>query len=223
VTGSFVSPETRQRLRDLAQPIATALGRVGLTPNALTIIGFAGTCVAAFGAATQSWLLAGILVLVFGAFDLLDGALARATGRTSTFGAFLDSTLDRTGESLVYAGVAVGSYSGAFAEGVLLAGLAATFASGVTYARAKAESLGLRGDVGYAPREVRLLLLGIGLIATQVAGGLACQGSASCFPRTSAQPGGGFALEASLAVITVLSAVTVIQRIVHVRAQSREG
>jgi CDP-diacylglycerol---glycerol-3-phosphate 3-phosphatidyltransferase len=223
VNGSFVSPATRQRVRDQATRVALGLGRLGLTPNALTIIGFAGTGVAAFAAATQAWLVAGILVLVFGSFDLLDGALARATDRATRFGAFLDSTLDRTGESLVYAGVAVGSYSGGFAEGVLLAGLAATFASGVTYARAKAESLGLRGEVGYAPREVRLLLLGIGLIATELAGGLACQGSGGCLSPAASRPGGGFALEASLAVIAVLSAATVIQRILHVRAQANEG
>lgn len=224
MTGSFVSPATRQRVRDLATPIATALGRLGLTPNALTVIGFLGTCVAAVAASAQGWLAAGVLVLAFGIFDLFDGALARATGRTSKFGAFLDSTLDRTGESLVYAGIAVGSMTGRFFEGVVLAGLAATFASGVTYTRAKAESLGLHGEVGFAPREVRLVLLGIGLIATEVAGGLACRGF-SCtgdegfFP----QKGGAFPLELSLGMIAVLSAVTVLQRILHVRAQSSEG
>ena len=97
MTGSFVSPAMRARVRDLATPIARGLGRLGLTPNALTVIGFLGTCAAAFAAGLQLWLLAGVLVIAFGIFDLFDGALARATGRTSRFGAFLDSTLDRTG------------------------------------------------------------------------------------------------------------------------------
>ena len=220
MTGSFVSAGTRERVRGMATPIATALGRLGLTPNALTLIGFAGTCVAAFAAANEWWLAAGILVLAFGIFDLFDGALARATGRTSRFGAFLDSTLDRTGESLVYAGVAVGSMAGQLIEGVILAGLAATFASGVTYTRAKAESLGLHGEIGFAPREVRLLLLGVGLIATGVAGGL-CDGS--CFPYLFPPPAGAFPLELSLGVIALLSAATVLQRTLHVRAQSKEG
>jgi CDP-diacylglycerol--glycerol-3-phosphate 3-phosphatidyltransferase len=221
--GSFVSPAFRERVRGLATPIAVGLGRLGLTPNALTLIGFVGTCVAAVAAGLQLWLLAGVLVLAFGIFDLFDGALARATGRASKFGAFLDSTLDRTGESLVYVGVALGSWAGGLWEGILLAGLAATFASGVTYTRAKAESLGFDGAIGFAPREVRLLLLGIGLIATDVAGGLACQGFGSCFPGVFPSGNGAFPLVLSLGVIALLSAVTVLQRILHVRAQAREG
>src|SRR4029079_18611839 len=95
VTRSLVSPATRQRVRDLATPVAIGLGRLGLTPNALTIIGFVGTCVAALAAANQWWLAAGVLVLVFGIFDLFDGTLARATGQASKLGAFFDSTFDR--------------------------------------------------------------------------------------------------------------------------------
>src|SRR2546428_9314777 len=102
-------------------PVALGLGRLGLTPNALTLIGFAGTCVAALAAALQQWVLAGVLVIAFGIFDMFDGALARATGRTSKFGAFLDSTLDRTGENLVLAGVAYGSLQAAFPIGSALA------------------------------------------------------------------------------------------------------
>ncbi|MBI3750629.1 MAG: CDP-alcohol phosphatidyltransferase family protein, partial [Chloroflexi bacterium] len=99
MTGSLVSPELRSRVRGLATPIAVGLGRLGLTPNALTVIGFVGTAVAAYAASQQAWLVAGILVLAFGIFDLFDGTLARATGKVTTFGAFLDSTLDRAGEA----------------------------------------------------------------------------------------------------------------------------
>ncbi|HEY0442767.1 MAG TPA: CDP-alcohol phosphatidyltransferase family protein, partial [Candidatus Limnocylindrales bacterium] len=94
---SFVAASTRARIRGWAIPIALAFGRLGLTPNALTIIGFAGTCAAAIAAGMQSWVAAGVLVIAFGIFDLFDGALARATGKASKFGAFLDSTFDRTG------------------------------------------------------------------------------------------------------------------------------
>ena len=114
MNGSLVSPATRQRVRDLATPIALGFGRLGLTPNALTVIGFLGTCVAAYAAANLSWLLAGVLVLAFGIFDLFDGTLARATGQASTFGAFLDSTLDRAGEALVYIGIAAGCLAANF-------------------------------------------------------------------------------------------------------------
>jgi CDP-diacylglycerol--glycerol-3-phosphate 3-phosphatidyltransferase len=205
VTGSFVSPAARQRIRGLAVPVALGLGRLGLTPNALTVIGFVATAVAAIAAAAGAWQPAGILVLGFGAFDLLDGALARATGRTSAFGAFLDSTLDRTGESLVYAGIAVGSAAAQFTAGVILAGLSLTFASTVTYTRARAESLGLHGEVGFAPREIRLVLLAAGLVLAGIPGGVLGFGQAW--------------LGLALLFIATLSAVTVGQRIVHVQQQ----
>src|SRR3989475_2843414 len=145
---SFVSPELRARARLVAVPVALVLGRLGLTPNALTLVGFLGTCLAAIAAASQAWVLAGVLVIAFGIFDLLDGALARATGQASKFGAFLDSTLDRTGENLVLAGVAIGCVGASFVLGIELAVLAMAFASVVTYARAKAEVIGLHGEVG---------------------------------------------------------------------------
>jgi len=223
--GSFVSPETRDRVRGLAVPIATGLGRLGLTPNALTIIGFVGTCAAGIAAGFQAWMVAGVLVLLFGVFDLFDGALARATGTASKFGAFLDSTLDRTGESIVLAGVAVGCAAGGFVEGVLAAGLAATFASGVTYTRAKAESLGVHGEVGIAPRPERLLLLVVGLIATAIAGGVGSRGSVLQTVTTGPnvpvelRGGGEFAIVVSLGAIAILSAITVVQRIVHTKTQ----
>jgi len=207
---SLVSNETRNRVRGLAKPIALAFGRLGLTPNALTVIGFAGTCVGAISAANQWWLAAGILTLLFGIFDMFDGALARATGKASPFGAFLDSTLDRTGENLVLAGVAYGAAS----AGVpIVAGLAATaiaFASVVTYARAKAEVVGIRGDVGIAPRPERLLILSLGLALAAL--------------PWSGNPIGGIGngntwLALAVALITVLSAITVVQRIISVRRQ----
>ena len=212
---SLVSDGVRTRVRGWAVPMALALGRIGLTPNALTLIGFAGTCAAAWLAASQQWVVAGILVIAFGIFDLFDGTLARATGRASKFGAFLDSTLDRTGESLVLVGIAIGAASAGVVEAVVAAGLALTFASGVTYSRARAESLGVRGDVGFAPREVRLVLLAVGLIATGVSGGLCGAFDCTFFGRG----GGAPMLLVALGLIAILSAITIVQRIVHVRRQ----
>jgi CDP-diacylglycerol---glycerol-3-phosphate 3-phosphatidyltransferase len=217
INRSFVSPELRQRVRGLAVPVALAMGRIGLTPNGVTIIGFVGTCVAAVLAAAQSWLLAGVLVIVFGVFDMFDGALARATGRATRFGAFLDSTLDRTGEGLVLAGVAAGCAAGDFLPGVVLAGTALVFASVVTYTRAKAEALGLHGEVGYAPRPERLVILSAGLILAFVAGGIAAD--ATVTSAESAWAGGRILLAIALGLITVLSALTVVQRILHVKRQ----
>lgn len=214
MTGSLVSPALRARVRALAEPVARSFGRLGLTPNHLTLIGFVGTCAAAILAAGQVWLLAGILVIGFGIFDLFDGALARSTGRTSPFGAFLDSTLDRTGENLVYAGVTVGSAATGYVPGVVAAVLAMAFASGVTYARAKAEVIGMHGEVGLAPREVRLALLGLALILVGYQGGVG-QG-------VDGSPWGDRILVASLGLVATLSGMTILQRILHVRAQARE-
>jgi phosphatidylglycerophosphate synthase len=225
VTGrSFVSPATRDRVRGLALPVALALGRLGLTPNALTILGFVGTVGAAVAAAAQQWTLAGILVLVFGIFDLFDGSLARATGRASKFGAFLDSTLDRTGENLVLAGVAVGCAQAGLTVGVLLAALAMAFASVVTYARAKAEVVGLRGEVGVAPRSERLVVLAGALVLAGVIGDVAVAPLVACGPSGCLTgvpyPGpGGVVLMVGLGLIALLSAITVIQRILHVKRQ----
>lgn len=214
MTGSFVSPATRQRVRDLATPLVTALGRLGLTPNALTVIGFVGTCVAAFAAASGWWLAAGILVLVFGIFDLFDGTLARATGRATRLGAFLDSTFDRAGEAIVYIGIAAGSLAAGFQLGAILATTAMTASFMVSYTRAKAESLGFAtgtglANVGLAPREIRLVLLTLGLILAGL---------------TAGDRAAGFGvLGGALALIAFLATITTIQRILHVRAQSREG
>jgi phosphatidylglycerophosphate synthase len=208
VSGSLVSPATRQRVRDLATPIARGLGRLGLTPNALTVIGFLGTCAAALAAAAQAWLLAGVLVLAFGIFDLFDGTLARATGRVSRFGAFLDSTLDRAGEAIVYIGIVAGCMAAGYVLGAILAPLALAAAFMVSYTRAKAESLGFGAgsglaSVGLAPREVRIVILVIGLLT---AAGASLDG-----------------LAIALGLITILATITTIQRILHVRGQSKEG
>jgi CDP-diacylglycerol--glycerol-3-phosphate 3-phosphatidyltransferase len=236
VTGSLVSPATRQRVRDLATPIATALGRLGLTPNALTLIGFVGTWVAAFAAAQQWWLAAGVLVLAFGIFDLFDGTLARATGRATKLGAFLDSTFDRAGEGIVYIGIAAGSAAAGFSQGAVLAGAAMAASFMVSYTRAKAESLGFAPgsglmNVGLAPREVRLAIVGIGLVWTGlwsplVRGDQCTQVSPDqlqCIYALGPNPEGTLVLAGTLGLITILATITTIQRILHVRAQAKEG
>jgi CDP-diacylglycerol--glycerol-3-phosphate 3-phosphatidyltransferase len=205
---SVVTPGLRDRVRGIATPVALAMGRVGLTPNALTLIGFAGTCVAAILAGVQAWLPAGILVLVFGVFDMFDGTLARATGTASRLGAFMDSVFDRWGEGIVYVGIVAGCTAAGFREGAILAAAAMASAFMVSYARAKSEGLGFTegtgmAAVGLAPREIRLVILSIGLLWTGLAGGLG-------------------PLAASLGLITVLATITVIQRILHVVNQNRK-
>jgi CDP-diacylglycerol--glycerol-3-phosphate 3-phosphatidyltransferase len=226
VTGSLVSPALRERIRGVATPVATALGRLGLTPNALTVIGFIGTCLAAYAAAQQAWLAAGILVLAFGIFDLFDGTLARATGKVTKFGAFLDSTLDRAGEGIVYLGLVVGlAASGAYGATTFpVAAMIPAFM--VSYTRAKAESLGFGtgnglAAVGLAPREVRVGLLGVALIIASFV--VAPPPTCTTCAGGAAYPLDVLVLEAVLGVIAILATITTIQRILVVRAQAKEG
>ncbi len=196
--------DLRAGIRDSARPVAVALGRLGLSPNALTVIGFGISCAAGALAAGQLWTAAAVVSVVGAGFDMLDGALARATGRMSAFGAFLDSTLDRWGEGIVYAGVAAGCAAAGVPLAAFVATLAMSSAFMVSYARARAEGLGFHGEVGVAPRPERVVILGLGLAVAGLTGG----------------PAAAPWLTAALFVLFALSTVTTVQRISHVRRQS---
>lgn len=207
MSGSLVTPETRARVRGLMTPIAVGLGRLGLTPNALTVIGFGIAVVAAGLAAAQLWLAAGLLVVFGGVFDLFDGALARATNTVSSLGAFMDSVFDRWGEGVVYIGIAWGAINGGWTTGAVLVTAAMTGAFMVSYTRAKAENVGFApgtgmANVGLAPREVRIAILTAGLVLTGFAG--------------SFTP-----LAIALGLIAILAAITTLQRIIVTMNQAR--
>lgn len=221
--GSFVSPALRARVRGLALPIALAFGRMGLTPNMLTVIGFGISVAAGIAASQQAWIAAGLLVVFGGVFDLFDGALARATNKVSRLGAFLDSVFDRGGEAVLYLGIAFGCIWARFGEGAVLAAAAMAASFMVSYTRAKSESLGFTpgtgmANVGVAPREVRLVIITLGLLFAPtplfeaVPVGAACAGVCD-FPQ------GGY-LTVALVAVTVLATITTIQRIVHVTRQT---
>ena len=224
MSGSLVTPGARARVRGLMEPVALGLGRLGLTPNALTVIGFLIACVAAVAATAQAWLAAGLLVAFGAVFDLFDGALARATNRVTTLGGFLDSVLDRAGEGVIYVGIVWGTLDLGLWRPVVLAAAAMAAAFMVSYTRAKAESLGFKAgtgmaNVGLAPREVRVVILSLGLIAAGLLPG---------FPEDMDAPGGlayplsALALEAALGLIALLATITTIQRIVHTVHQSAQ-
>ncbi len=211
-----ISNESRARFKKIFEPIALGMGRIGLTPDGLTLIGFGITVVGAALLAAQWWLLGGIIVFLGGAFDMFDGTLARATGKVSKLGAFMDSVFDRWGEAIVYLGIVWGAVlsipasSDAGVAGPDVVAVLGTAALGaafmVSYTRAKAEGLGFSEGTGMAaigimPREVRLVVLSLGLVIT---------GLASSF----------LALAIALAIIAILATVTVIQRIVVVRRQA---
>jgi CDP-diacylglycerol--glycerol-3-phosphate 3-phosphatidyltransferase len=227
--GTAPSQDLRTRVRHLGEPVALFFGRLGLTPNALTLLGFLITVAGAALAAAGLWLAAGIVVFLGGAFDLFDGALARATGRASKVGAFLDSIFDRWGESVVYIGIVIGCLNAGFQLGAGLAAVAMSEAFLVSYARARAEGLGLStgsglAAVGLAPREVRLVILSLGLLIAGLLGGV--QGAQvvlsvlGLLDRAPADSSGAIALAAALGLIAVLATITVIQRIIHVTKQA---
>jgi phosphatidylglycerophosphate synthase len=225
VIGSVVSPELRARVRGLAVPVALAFGRLGLTPNALTVLGFGISLIAAIAASQQAWIAAGLLVIFGGVFDLFDGALARATNTVSRLGAFLDSVFDRAGEAVLYLGIAIGSQAGDFELGAILAAAAMGSSFMVSYVRAKSESLGFTpgtgmANVGVAPREVRLVILTIGLLLVGLAGGPAPTDCGNLFCLDGTWTTGTTVLAATLALITILATITTIQRIVHVTRQN---
>ena len=193
----------RPGLGRLLTPVAKALARTPVTPNMLTVIGAVGMAAGALTLFPTGHLFAGTMVCTaFVLTDMLDGVLARMQGTTGKFGAFLDSTLDRVGDAAVFGGIAIWLVTGGHSK--LLAAVALfclVAGSLVSYARARAEGLGIKCDVGIAERTERLLigLVGIGLSGLGVP----------------------YVLSAGLWIVAVLSAITFGQRVYAVRKATR--
>jgi phosphatidylglycerophosphate synthase len=221
--GGLTNAEQRGRIKAAFEPLALFLGRLGLTPNGLTLVGFAITAIAALLAGLELWAVAGVVVFVGGVFDMFDGTLARATGKVSKLGAFFDSTFDRWGEAITWVGIVAGAIAAANALGAVLAALALSSAFMVSYTRARAESLGFApgsglANVGLAPREVRLVVLAIALILTGLLGGLPAWSSAD--PTAGLATAGSLPFLLGVGGIFVLATITVVQRVASVRAQA---
>jgi CDP-diacylglycerol--glycerol-3-phosphate 3-phosphatidyltransferase len=154
--------------RRFTDPVALAVARTGLTPNAITALGLAGSLGAAALVAGGYFLAGGLVVLAAAALDLLDGALARATGRVTTFGGVFDSVLDRLGEAAVLGGVLFHFSEGGHRQEVVLAFIAVVGSIMVSYVRARAEAAGLKLTEGIFTRPERVIVLGLGLIVDQM-------------------------------------------------------
>ncbi len=182
--------------RGVAESVVRPLARGGVTPNTITVLGFLFNLVTAAVLATGNLTLGGVLLLLSGLFDMLDGALARIAQQQSTFGAFLDSLLDRYSEAAVLLAL-VFVYTVRHATGAVVLVYAAAIGSLlISYARARAEGLGLDCKVGIAPRPERVIILGIGLLFT------------------------GTPTIAALVVLAALTHVTAMQRLYHVWRQT---
>jgi len=152
----------------IANPIVRILSKSGITPNTLTLINLALNIVAAYVIATGHFIAGGVLVLVSGLFDLLDGALARFTKRTTKFGAILDSTVDRISEAAILFGLLIwySGRGGSLEIALIFAVLIGSFL--VSYIRARAEGLGWQCQVGLFTRAERVIVLAIGLLVNQI-------------------------------------------------------
>lgn len=196
------SVATKAGLGRVVDPMARALLRAGVTPNMVTIAGTAGVVAAAIGLATRGKIVAATIVITLCALtDMLDGAMARARGGSSRFGALLDSTMDRLADGAVFGALAywLAITDRHFDSGLALICLVA--GQLVSYVKARAEGLGLDANVGMAERFERLMIIGLGGLAYGA--------------------GVPYALPVALWVLAVLSVATVVQRMVHVYRQAR--
>ena len=177
-----------------------------LTPNAISLTGLALNVLAAVLVWQQLFFLGGVAFIVGSIMDTLDGRYSRMSGKGTAFGAFLDSTLDRCEEGIVLTAVAV-SFARQHNQLAVAAVVVAVLASlMVSYTRARAEALGVECKVGIATRAVRVVILSIGLVLAR-----------------GASLGHFDLLAPAVYVLAVLSAFTVLQRIVHVHAQLRSA
>ncbi len=153
--------------RDLARRAAMIFVKTPITPNMLTLFGFVLNVGVAALLVEGHLVAGGVMMIVAGLFDMLDGALAKITGRTSAFGAFLDSVVDRYSEAVILLGLLLYYYrqpgGERMTEVVLI--YATLFGSlMISYARARAEGLNIRNEVGIMARPERIVLLALGLL-----------------------------------------------------------
>ena len=203
----------RQYWTKVWSPLGDLLLRLGVSPNTVTVVGTLGVCAGALVCFPQGWLLAGVLVITAFVFsDMIDGYMARTSGQISPFGAFLDSTLDRIGDAAIFGGLAM-YYVGPGDDRwwAALAIYCLSMGSVTSYARARAESLGMQAKVGIAERADRLVLI------------LAATGLADLFRLLGADDRVMYLIPIALAVLALASTITVVQRILVVRQQALAG
>ena len=190
----------RSAARLITGPLNAVLVKTRLKPNTLTWCALAISLIAAATIATNHPIIAGLLVLISGLFDILDGALARSTNQTTRFGALLDSTFDRISDAILLLGLlAFYIMSGGTMEIVLV--FLALIASFLTsYIRARAEGIGINCPVGLFTRTERVIILALGLLFS---------------------PLYSYSIIIALLLMIVFGFVTVVQRLVYVWQQAK--
>ncbi|MBI3241737.1 MAG: CDP-alcohol phosphatidyltransferase family protein [Chloroflexi bacterium] len=185
----------RARFKWLTEPLGAFAGRLGVHPNVITFAGLLGNVAGAAALAWGNISLGGLIILLMGPVDALDGATARASGQKSPFGAFVDSVTDRYSEAIIFLGLMIHylRQPGDQAQALVLIFLSFAGSVMVSYAKARAEALNFDANVGWLTRVERYLILAPLLLINQ--------------PM------------AALRLIAVLANVTALQRIFHVRRQ----
>ncbi len=220
---SLIPPWVENGFKSGLEPLARWLGRRNANPNWLTTLGFLLSILCAWEIAAGRLAIGGVLVLVSGLFDTIDGAVARKTGRVTRFGAVYDSTMDRYSEVTVFFGLGFYLIGNHF----YLTSVAAVFAVGgsimVSYIRARAEALGFKANVGLARRQERVVILGLGLLLNMFDPFLdRVFGDAinRLFGNGPVHP--PLALAASVFLLAVLTNLTAIERLYYVHKQFNE-
>jgi CDP-diacylglycerol--glycerol-3-phosphate 3-phosphatidyltransferase len=183
----------RKIFKGILDPTGAFLNRTGLTPNAITMLGLAGTAFGAYLLSQGKITIGGIVLLLFVLIDALDGTMARLRGEPSDFGAFVDSVSDRYAEFVTFGGIMYYFFSQDDHSGVIMTFLATAGSVLVSYVKARAEGLGFTAKVGILTRVERYFVLIPCLIFNQ--------------PFVA------------VTLIAVLGNITALQRIYHVRAQ----
>jgi len=200
-SGSKLAEARKVAAHRLSLPMVQLLARTRITPDALTWFGLGLSFGAAVLIAVGQPFAAGFVVLFSGLFDILDGALARFTGKITRFGAILDSTLDRLSEVAVLIGLLILFVREWSTLGIIMVGICLPGALLVSYLRARAEAAGLSGEVGLFTRTERIIILTLGLLLSGI----------------------DYALIAALGIIAFFSYLTVVQRLLHVWHQTKAG
>jgi CDP-diacylglycerol--glycerol-3-phosphate 3-phosphatidyltransferase len=191
----------RAGLAKVVEPVARGLLKIGLSPDAVTIIGTVGVSASAAYFFPQGRFVPGILIMLLFVFsDMLDGTMARLQNRTGVWGAFLDSSLDRVADGVIFGSVLIWAvrYESVGVQAAALVCLVGGFL--ISYARARAESIGFDCSVGIAERTERLLILLV--------------------PAFFYGLGVAYLLPAALFLLAVLVVITVLQRFIHVHRQA---
>ncbi len=186
----------RARSKGVVNQVAAFFMRLGFTPNLVTLLGLLGNVIGAYFLATGQITLGGVIILLMGPFDALDGAIARLGGKQTKFGAFLDSVTDRLSELVIFGGLLIYYTHQNDALASILVYAAAAGSLMVSYTRARAQSVGLEAKVGILSRVERFLILAPCLVINRPI--------------------------IALWILAVLANFTAVQRILHVRKAAEQ-